>query len=111
MGRFVSFAIFLSVAVAILGGLHYYIWARLVRDPQLPGPWATGALAALIVFGAGFPAMVLLTRKFPFAARFLGWPLYTWLGITFFLFILLLGADLAQALHRVWQRIASSGQP
>src|SRR6185369_1075722 len=107
MGRYVSFAIFLGVACVILGGLHYYIWVRLVRDTHLPAPWRPVALASLIVLAAGLPSMSFLTRQFPSVARFLGWPLYTWLGTTLLLFILLLGSDIVQTLHRLWERVAS----
>ncbi len=38
MPRLATFLIFLAVALAILGGMHGYIWLRLVRDPALPEP-------------------------------------------------------------------------
>jgi predicted MPP superfamily phosphohydrolase len=106
----VSFVTFLGVACAVLAGLHYYIWARLVRDTRLPAPWRTGALLILIVLGAGLPSMIVLTRRFPAAAHLLAWPLYTWLGTTLLLFVLLAGADILKLLGRAWRWAASSGE-
>jgi len=109
MSRFVSFAVFIGIVVSVLGGLHYYIWARLVRDTHLPAPWATVAVTGLIALAAGVPIMTFLNRQFPAIARLAGWPLYTWLGTTFLLFVLLLGADVVRGLHRLWTMVVSSG--
>jgi hypothetical protein len=36
MSRVVSFALFFSIMLTIVGGVHYYFWVRLVGDPALP---------------------------------------------------------------------------
>jgi predicted MPP superfamily phosphohydrolase len=36
MPRVLSFALFFSIMLTTVGSVHYYIWARLVRDPALP---------------------------------------------------------------------------
>ena len=41
------FLIFIAVALALLAGIHYYLWARLIRDPQLPQPW-NGVLTVML---------------------------------------------------------------
>jgi hypothetical protein len=33
------YVIFFAVALLVMGGAHYYVWARLVRDAGLPSPW------------------------------------------------------------------------
>ena len=40
MARPIQFLIFFAVACCIVGGGHYYLWTRLVRDPALTGAWA-----------------------------------------------------------------------
>ena len=35
MSRAASFALFFGVSLLLLGAVHYYVWARLVRDPAL----------------------------------------------------------------------------
>jgi predicted MPP superfamily phosphohydrolase len=109
MGRLMGFAAFLGIALLVLGGLHYYVWARLVRDTQLPQPWAATILAGLIALAAGLPLMRLLLRRLPAATHLLSWPLYTWLGTLMLLFALLLGTDLVKGLAWIWERIRSQG--
>ena len=101
-----SFVTFFAVVILVLGGLHYYIWARLVRDTRLPQPWAAVLLAGLVVLAAGLPLMRLVIRRWPEAARILGWPFYTWLGVSMLLFFLLTG-DRRRALARLgWKQAA-----
>ncbi len=91
------YAVFFLVALLVMGGSHYYVWARLVRDAALPDPWsriATIAIAALFVLlMSGF----FLSRALPrSAASPLMWVVYTWLGVLFFLVFSLAASDLAR---------------
>jgi uncharacterized protein len=93
MARF----LFLPIVFGITYGLHFYIWARLVRDTALPPPfraWATGLLIAL---GLSLPLSFVLVR----AARrgvaaALSWPAYVWMGFMMLLFLGLLGGDVVR---------------
>jgi len=106
-----SFVTFFAVVILVLGGLHYYIWARLVRDTRLPQPWGAVLLAGLVVLAAGLPLMRLVIRRWPEAARILGWPFYTWLGVSMLLFFLLLGTDIARLLVWVGNKLRSQPAP
>ena len=106
-----SFVTFFAVVILVLGGLHYYIWARLVRDTRLPQPWGAVLLAGLVVLATGLPLMRLVIRRWPDAARILGWPFYTWLGVSMLLFFLLLGTDVARLLVWVGNKLRSQPEP
>ena len=97
MARAISFATFFLVSLAVLGGMHYYLWARLVRDPALPEPWrrvATVAVAlAAIAIPAGLVAARVAARP---VARIVPAAAFTWLGIAFLLFCALVAIDLAR---------------
>jgi hypothetical protein len=88
---------FLAAVVVIDGLLHYYLWARLVRDPA----WSAGptrALTALvIVFAVGLPLGMVLARTAP---RAIGEPLaigaYVWMGTVFILVSLVFITDLVR---------------
>src|SRR5882724_473799 len=108
MGRIVRIAVFLTVVIFVLGGLHFYVWTRLVRDTHLPQPWALVSTALLIALGLGLPLMQLLMRRAP-GVRALGWPLYTWLGVLFLLFVLLLASDTIRIVAWAWTRLRASG--
>jgi predicted MPP superfamily phosphohydrolase len=92
--RAATFAIFVTIACAIVGGVHFYFWARLVRDTQLAG-WARTAgtvlfttLATLVV------SSVMLRRLWPGIGRVLAWPGFIWIGAMFILLVILLSVDL-----------------
>jgi predicted MPP superfamily phosphohydrolase len=93
----VSFGIFLLVTVSVLGGLHGYVWLRLVRDTSLPEPWRRVAGVLLALLAVGIPLGLFLGR------RGSGWPsriapaaAAAWLGIVFVLFCSLAALDLAR---------------
>jgi predicted MPP superfamily phosphohydrolase len=94
VSRTAQFAVFLLVMVAVLGGMHLYLWARLVKDPAFGEPWRR-LLTALLVAGAvAIPASLFLLRTRSTAlvdGFFFGAML--WLGVSFLLFSALLAAD------------------
>jgi len=101
---------FLGVVFSVTAGIHYYLWARLVRDVAWPASvhtWLTVALAALAVL---LPAGLLLTRLLPRDLLSpVMWVLYSWMGLMFFLFVLLLPADLMRGAAWLIERF--SGAP
>src|SRR5450432_1480522 len=96
-----QFIVFLTVALSIVSGWQFYIWARLVRDPGMPEPYAQLATIALICLTIAPPLVI-------FAARFLSRrtlavvsaTLYTWFGIAFLLGLAFFAADLARWIGR-----------
>jgi predicted MPP superfamily phosphohydrolase len=88
------FMIFIVIVLTIAIGIHYYLWARLVRDPQLPAPWGAIATVALVLLAAGMPLAMMLGRKLPAAGRVLAWPAFVWMGLMFLLLVAFAGADL-----------------
>ncbi len=99
MSRVLSFALFLAIVLAVLGGMHYYIWARLVRDPGLPLPWRRVLTAAVVLLALAVPAGMFATRlgRRP-VPRLVPWGTYGWLGLAFLLFSALVAIDLARLL-------------
>lgn len=93
-GRYV---VFLLVASVLMGSAHRYVWARLVRDVELPSPWAKAATIALVFLFVLLMSSFVLVRAVP---RALGapimWVTYTWLGVLFFLVLALGASDLAR---------------
>jgi len=95
--------IFLALVSAILFGMHYYLWLRLVRDTGIGEPWRAIASGGLVLLGAtmlaAFPLMRFAPRRFTSPMM---WVAYTWMGLAFFTLALLgvgelikLGARLA----------------
>lgn len=99
MGRLVTVAVFLAVLSLVVGGGHYYLWSRWVRDTELPAPWGRVATALIIVAGVAMIAAPILYRVFDG-----GWtkglvvPAYLWFGMAFYAVLLLFAGDLAKLL-------------
>ena len=97
-----TFATFLGVSLLVVGGMHAYIWSRLVRDTGVAEPWrrllTVGLVAAAVVVPVSLLAMRArggaLSDGLVFAAM-------TWLGVSFLLLSTLLVVDLV--------RLAASG--
>jgi uncharacterized protein len=92
------FLVFITAALSLLGGIHYYLWARFVRDTHLPPRWSALASALLVVLGASMPIALFIGRAHPRLGRVLVWPAFIWMGTMFLLFAGLVGADLVRAL-------------
>lgn len=91
------FVIFLGVGTLVIGGWHYYLWMRLVRDTALVAPWRAVATAAIVGFAVMLPLTMAVGRSLPSAfARPLAFFAFSWMGLAFLLFFLLLIGDLGR---------------
>ncbi|HEY6002234.1 MAG TPA: metallophosphoesterase [Anaeromyxobacter sp.] len=89
-----SFAAFIAVSVAILGGIHGYLWVRLVRDPALPEPWRRIVTIGLVLLAFAVPLGILALRFAPRPiAQVIPVVAFTWLGLAFLLFSAVLFLD------------------
>jgi predicted MPP superfamily phosphohydrolase len=102
--------LFLLVVLSIVGGVHFYLWVRLIRDTQLPLPLRTWVTAALIALAVSLPATFLLMRRLPLElARLVAWPGFVWMGLMFLSFTLVLAGDIVRLLVVVGSKVASGG--
>ena len=102
-------AVFLLVASTVLGGVHYYLWVRLVRDTAIPEPWRAFATWALVLLAALIVVGMLASRALPRpVVAPLMWGLYIWMGLFFFLFMIALGLDVVRGGYALLERIGVS---
>jgi predicted MPP superfamily phosphohydrolase len=95
--RPLSFLAFLLTSLAILGGMHWYLWMRLVRDPALADPWRRILAIAFVALTLALPAGMLALRLAPRPLdRIVPIAAFTWLGLAFLLFVAVLALDLAR---------------
>lgn len=96
--------VFVLFALGILGGIHYYLWARLVRDPGWPAPVTRAATVAVVALGVLLLATMIFGRMLPrAAASVLAWAAFVWLGVAFLLFAGLVSTELFRVVSRlVW---------
>jgi predicted MPP superfamily phosphohydrolase len=105
VARIASFLVFVAIALLVLGGMHAYLWTRLVRDTGIPEPWRRLLSIAFIVAALAIPAAMVASRfgGTPLA-RALPWIAYVWLGVAFLLLTALLAIDAVRLV------VAAAGQ-
>jgi hypothetical protein len=100
--RFPIILLILCVASAILLGSHYYIAKRLVLDPGVPEPLRTGLLSGLGLAAASLVLTPIVERTLaPSWSRWMVWPSSIWMGLCFWLLVLLLFSEVLWGLFGV----------
>jgi len=103
-----SIVLFFTVATAILGGMHWFIWLRLVRDPALAEPWRRILTVALALAAVAVPAGMFAWRFLPAGlSRTASALLFTWLGASFLLFSALVAVEAVRFLGSAGSWLAS----
>ena len=102
------FFVFIAVVLSLLAAIHYYLWARLIRDPRWAAPWITvgGTLLSLLV--ASVPLALILGRGQGDIRRGFVWGGYVWLGVMFLLFTVVVSSDLLRLLAALARRVAAA---
>ncbi|GAA4687156.1 metallophosphoesterase [Streptomyces youssoufiensis] len=109
------FALVALLIVALLGGVHWYVWRRMVRDVTAAGGWprrvGTWAVIALPLLSVG--ALVSGRAGAPFTVqRVLAWPGYMWLATLLYLTLaLVVGEAVRPLLLRALERRARRTPP
>lgn len=97
MPRILPFLLFLAIALSLVAGMHYYVWARLVRDPQLPQAWTRLGTGLLVALAIALPLALVLSRFVP-GIRPVLWIAFVWMGIGFLLVAALGISDAGRAI-------------
>jgi predicted MPP superfamily phosphohydrolase len=95
-------AFFFAVVLALTFGLHYFLWARLVRDTALAPPYGRILTIALVVLGALLPLALLAMRAPRAIAAPVSWVAFTWMGFMFLLFAALLPAEIVRQVGKLF---------
>jgi predicted MPP superfamily phosphohydrolase len=112
VARLLPFLVFLAVALSLVGGMHYYIWARLVRDPHLPPGWTRTLTVAVIALGVAMPATLLAARFLRvWAVRPAIWVAFIWMGVGFLLVAFLGLADFGRLAAFLIARVRGPSDP
>src|SRR5450755_4645970 len=102
------FFAFIAIALSLLAGIHYYLWARLIRDPRWAAPWSTVGGTLLSLLAASIPLALILGRGQGHFRRGFVWGGYVWLGVMFLLFTVVVSTDLLRLLAALGRRIAAA---
>jgi predicted MPP superfamily phosphohydrolase len=93
--RLALIVLLICTATALIAGAHLYIARRLVLDPGMPQPWRGLALGLIVAAGVSLVLQPFGERLLrPARARWIAWPASLWMGLAFYLLILLGASDL-----------------
>ena len=106
MSRAASFTLFFGVSLLLLGAVHYYVWARLVRDPALPAVLHRVLSVSVAALFLGMPLTFWLARGLsPERSKPLVFIGFSWLGLVFFLLVALITAELGTLVYTAVRRL------
>jgi uncharacterized protein len=96
-----SFLLFFAIITLVVLGVHYYLWQRLVRAPDLGATWHRWGTALFAGFALLTPLGLVISRALPRpASSWFAWIAYSWMGVAVLLLFLLLGSELLRgAVH------------
>jgi uncharacterized protein len=105
-----SFVLFLVVVSGIVGLVHYYLWQRLVRAPELsPALQRTGG-ALLLAFALMTPLALWFARTLTRpASTIVAGVAFTWFGLAVLLLFILLASEVVRVAVQV--AYAATSQP
>ncbi|AEY91239.1 integral membrane protein [Streptomyces hygroscopicus subsp. jinggangensis 5008] len=108
----IVFALVALAVLAVVAGLHWYVWRRLVRDTTRgPGP-ARRAGTAVFVAGPVLMTGALVAERAgaPFwLQRTLAWPGFLWMALALYLLLAVLASEAVRPLvNRLSRRVGPS---
>ncbi|MCX4905971.1 metallophosphoesterase [Streptomyces sp. NBC_00878] len=100
--------VFLVLALAVFGGLHWYVWRRMVRDTTA-GPGAARRVGTVVIVVGPvlmFAGVAAERAGAPFwLQQVLAWPGFLWMAFSLYLLLaLLVGEVVRPLLRRVLER-------
>jgi uncharacterized protein len=109
MRRVLQLAVFVALALTVIGGLHLYLWTRLLLDPNWGEGVATAGAWVLVGLVLGTPLGMLFARRLPQAQARLVLALpFTWLGVALLLLFSVLALDLLRL--TAWAGFHAAGE-
>ncbi|MCX5392719.1 metallophosphoesterase [Streptomyces sp. NBC_00094] len=110
-----AFLLVLVVVLAVLVGVHWYVWRRLVRDVTVPGGLprrlGTAVLVALPLFSLAALTSGRLRAPFGFQQA-VAWPGFMWLATLLYLTLALVVGEAVRPALRAWlARRATAAAP
>ncbi|GAA2920075.1 metallophosphoesterase [Streptomyces enissocaesilis] len=103
MGAVLGVVVGVLVVFGLMGGAHWYVWRRLVRDTTAPGGLArrAGTVAAVVLPLLAVGALVSGRAGAPFRAQqVLAWPGFLWLAVLMYLLLALVVGEAVRPLLR-----------
>ena len=100
--------LFIGILTVVIGGIHFYLWSRLVRSPDLGPMWTRYGGYAFTALALLLPVGMMLTRTLPRPiSTVVAALVYGWMGLSILLLILTVPTELVRAGFAI-QRLTST---
>jgi hypothetical protein len=100
---------FFAVITLVVGGIHYYLWSRLIRAPELGAFWQRRGGLLFIGLALLIPIGMSASRFLPKQmASIASWTAYGWMGVSILLLFLLLGSELVRVVIHGYNAVSSA---
>lgn len=100
---------FFAVITLVVGGIHYYLWSRLVRSPDLGAVWQRRGAILFIFLALLTPLGMMAGQVLPKPiASIAAWTAYGWMGVSVLLLFLLLGSELVRVVIHGYNAVSSA---
>jgi uncharacterized protein len=104
MSRALTIALFLTISLGLIGAVHYYAWARLIRDVSLPSGAYRALTAGAVALFVLVPSWIWFSRWGDWA-RPLVWLSFVWTGVLLLLLLVLAATDAGRGLVALLSRL------
>ena len=94
------------IAMAISGGIHYFVWTRLARRTELPRRWRRAMAIAFVILWISIPTTTALRNYAQEVSQTLGWVSMPWMALVGILFVVLLFIELGWLGYGIGRRVA-----
>ncbi len=94
------------LGTTISGGIHLYLWLRLIRPAHLPRRWRVIATLGLILMYLSIPVTINSRMYAPELSSTLGWVSLPWMAFAGLTFVALLAIDVARLVRGAMRRVA-----
>src|SRR5689334_9018205 len=103
--------IFFPIITVVAVGIHWYLWARLVRSTTASRRYRRFGAIAIGVLGLVGVVGFMVTRTVGVDVRWLAWAGYTWIAVLFYLLLTLIVLEVPRAVYALWHRAPREKQP
>ena len=100
---------FFVFVLAVVVGIHLYLWKRLVRDPMRPGPGRKAGGFVILFLAILLPGNLILSRAADFHG--LAWPGYLWIALMFYLLVVLVALEIPRLVVSLIWRVTGRDRP
>ncbi|WP_426508920.1 metallophosphoesterase [Dactylosporangium sp. McL0621] len=103
-------AVLLVVVLIVVGGIHWYLWKRLVRDTTRTRRARIIGSVIAVLLALVIPATLALSRVLPHSRQaIVAWPGFLWLALMFYLLVTLLILEVPRLAIRLWTHRSRPG--